>query len=107
MATSTTDVDLRATLFRTSNSYAYETAPFGFEGVLVPYATATVKVITGESAADGSPLAAAGARVEILRQQSDALRFDSIGISRVADENGIVEIPPKTCCQQPLGIVWS
>ena len=92
MATSTTDVDLRATLFRTSNSYAYETAPFGFEGVLVPYATATVKVITGESAADGSPLAAAGARVEILRQQSDALRFDSIGISRVADENGIVEI---------------
>ena len=92
MATSTTDVDLEANLYRTPNSYAYETAPFGFEGILVPYATATVKVITGESAADGSPVPASGARVEILRRQSDALRFDSIGISRVADENGVVEI---------------
>jgi hypothetical protein len=88
LATFRDQVTLSATVYRTGNSYTYETFPVSYDALLVPYAEFRVRVVTGAADGNGAPVPAAGATVEVWPNAGEALKYETAAARLTTDPAG-------------------
>lgn len=92
LATFKTEVELSATVFRTSNSYTFESQPFGYEATLVPFAETQIKVLTGLNDGGGIVIPASNALIELRPHSGDANQYETVSVIGSTDGQGVFKL---------------